>query len=49
MADDEPRGVVGLSDALIAFFGMRTRYLQAVFDLNIALSALGRATGSSEL
>jgi outer membrane protein TolC len=38
-----------LSDALIAFFGMRTRYLQAVFDLNIALSALGRATGSSEL
>jgi len=38
-----------LSDALVAFFGMRTRYLQAVFDLNIALSALGRATGSSEL
>jgi len=38
-----------LSDALIAFFGMRTRYLQAVFDLNIARSALGRATGSSEL
>jgi outer membrane protein TolC len=38
-----------LSDALIAFFGMRTRYLQAVFDLNIARSALSRATGSSEL
>ena len=38
-----------LSDALIAFFGMRTRYLQAVFDLNIARSALGRATGSPEL
>jgi outer membrane protein TolC len=38
-----------LSDALIAFFGMRTRYLQAVFDLHIARSALGRATGSSEL
>jgi outer membrane protein TolC len=38
-----------LSDALIAFFGMRTRYLQAVFDLNVARSALGRATGSPEL
>jgi outer membrane protein TolC len=38
-----------LSDALVAFFGMRTRYLQAVFDLNIARSALGRATGSPEL
>ena len=31
---------------LIAFFAMRTRYLQSVFDLNIAVSALGRATGS---
>ena len=38
-----------LSDALVAFFGMRTRYLQAVFDLNIARSALARATGSAEL
>jgi outer membrane protein TolC len=35
-----------LSDALVAFFGMRTRYLQAVFDLDVALSALSRATGS---
>ena len=25
-----------LSDALVAFFGMRTRYLQAVFDLHVA-------------
>jgi len=38
-----------LSDALVAFFGMRTRYLQAVFDLHIARSALARATGSAEL
>jgi outer membrane protein TolC len=38
-----------LSDALVAFFGMRTRYLQAVFDLDVALSALTRATGSNEL
>jgi outer membrane protein TolC len=38
-----------LSDALVAFFGMRTRYLQAVFDLDVALSTLSRATGSSEL
>jgi outer membrane protein TolC len=38
-----------LSDALVAFFGMRTRYLQAVYDLDVALSALSRATGSSEL
>ena len=35
-----------LSDALVAFFGMRTRYLQAVFDLDVALSSLSRATGS---
>ena len=33
------------SDALIAFFGMRTRYLQAVYDLDIAMSSLARATG----
>ena len=32
-----------LSDALVAFFGMRTRYLQAVFDLHIARSALAAA------
>jgi outer membrane protein TolC len=38
-----------LSDALVAFFGMRTRYLQAVFDLHVARSALTRATGSAEL
>jgi outer membrane protein TolC len=38
-----------LTDALIAFFAMRTRYLQAVYDLNIATSALARATGSSSL
>jgi outer membrane protein TolC len=37
------------SDALIAFFGMRTRYLQAVYDLDIALSSLARATGVSDL
>ena len=28
---------------------MRTRYLQAVFDLHVARSALTRATGSAEL
>ena len=38
-----------LSDALVAVFGMRTRYLQAVFDLYVARSALTRATGSTEL
>ena len=37
------------SDALVAFFGMRTKYLQAVYDLDVALSSLSRATGSSEL
>jgi HAE1 family hydrophobic/amphiphilic exporter-1 len=38
-----------LSDALVAFFGMRTRYLQAVFDLYVARSSLSRAIGSAEL
>jgi outer membrane protein TolC len=38
-----------LSDALIAFFSMRTRYLQSVFDLCMAQSAMTRATGSTEL
>ena len=38
-----------LSDALVAFFGMRTRYLQAVFDLHVARSALTRAIGSADL
>jgi outer membrane protein, multidrug efflux system len=37
------------SDALVAFFGMRTRYLQAVYDLDIAMSSLARATGVSDL
>lgn len=36
-----------LSDALVAFFGMRTRYLQAVFDLHVALSSLSRVTGTA--
>jgi outer membrane protein TolC len=36
------------SDALIAFFGMRTRYLQAVYDYDIALSSLARATGAPD-
>jgi outer membrane protein TolC len=38
-----------LTDALVAFFNMRYRYLQAVFDYNIAVAALTRATGASEL
>ena len=38
-----------LSDALLAFFQMRARYLQSVYDLNIAASALTRATGASTL
>jgi len=38
-----------LSDALVAFFQMRARYLQSVYDLNIAASALARATGASGL
>ncbi len=36
------------SDALIAFFGMRTRYLQAVYDFDVALSSLARATGVAD-
>ena len=32
-----------LSDALQAFFQMRARYLQSVFDLNIAAWTLARA------
>jgi outer membrane protein TolC len=35
------------SDALMAFFTMRARYLQSVFDLNVAAAALGRATGGA--
>ena len=38
-----------LTDALVAFFGMRSRYLQSVFDLYVARSALTRATGSTDL
>jgi outer membrane protein TolC len=38
-----------LTDALLAFFNMRYRYLQAVFDYNIAVASLTRATGASEL
>ena len=38
-----------LSDALVAFFGMRTRYLQAVFDLDVARDSVDSATGASEL
>ncbi len=37
------------SDALNAFFQMRARYLQAVFDLNVAASTLARVTGTSDL
>lgn len=35
------------SDALMAFFTMRARYLQSVFDLNVAVGALQRATGTT--
>jgi outer membrane protein TolC len=35
------------SDALTAFFQMRARYLQSVYDLNVAAAVLGRATGAS--
>jgi outer membrane protein TolC len=38
-----------LTDALLAYFNMRFRYLQAVFDYNVAVAALTRATGASEL
>jgi outer membrane protein TolC len=37
------------TDALLAYFNMRFRYLQAVFDYNIAVAALTRATGSADL
>ena len=37
-----------LSDALVAFFPMRARYLQSVFDQNVA-AALTRATSASAL
>ena len=40
----EPRD---FQDALNAFFQMRSRYLQSMFDVNIAASTLARATGAS--
>jgi outer membrane protein len=33
------------SDALLAFFGARVRYMQSTYDYNIAAAALTRATG----
>jgi outer membrane protein len=38
-----------LTDALVAYFNMRYRYLQAVFDYNVAVAAMTRATGAAEL
>ena len=38
-----------LTDALLAFFNMRFRYLQAIYDYNIAVAALTRATGATDL
>ncbi len=38
-----------LTDALLAYFNMRARYLQAVFDYNIAVASLTRATGASDI
>jgi outer membrane protein TolC len=38
-----------LSDALVAFFQMRARYLQSVYDVNIAASVLSRATGDTDM
>jgi outer membrane protein TolC len=34
------------SDALLAFFQARVRYLQSIYDLNVAVANLSRATGS---
>jgi outer membrane protein TolC len=34
------------SDALLAFFQARIRYLQTVYDYNLAVAALSRATGT---
>ncbi|MEK6607913.1 MAG: TolC family protein, partial [Myxococcota bacterium] len=36
-----------LTDALLAFFTLRLRYLQSVYDLNTGAAALGRAIGAS--
>jgi outer membrane protein TolC len=38
-----------LTDALVAYFNMRYRYLQAVYDYNVAVAALTRATGAQDL
>jgi outer membrane protein TolC len=38
-----------LTDALVAFFNMRYRYLQAVYDYNLAVAAMTRATGAADL
>jgi outer membrane protein TolC len=38
-----------LTDALLAFFNMQYRYLQAVFDYNVAVASLTRVTGSTDL
>ncbi len=35
------------SDSLMAFFQMRARYLQSIYDLNVAAAALARATGTA--
>jgi outer membrane protein TolC len=37
------------TDALLAYFNMRFRYLQAIYDYNVAVASLTRATGASEL
>jgi outer membrane protein TolC len=34
------------SDALLAFFQARVRYLQSIYDFNVAVANLSRATGS---
>jgi outer membrane protein TolC len=37
------------TDALLAYFNMHFRYLQAIYDYNVAVAALTRATGGAEL
>jgi outer membrane protein TolC len=37
------------TDALGQYFNMRFRYLQAIYDFNIAVAAMTRATGANEL
>jgi outer membrane protein TolC len=38
-----------LTDALLSYFNMHFRYLQAIYDYNIAVAAMMRATGANEL